>query len=63
MKPRFLSDNFDNFATFLKKNKDVVIMTDELSKITEGIEISKKTNRVIKQNLILYIQFLQLVQS
>ena len=34
---------------------DVVIMTDELSKITEGIEISKKTNRVIKQNLIFAI--------
>jgi len=34
---------------------DVVIMTDELSKILEGIKISKKTNRVIKQNLIFAI--------
>ena len=34
---------------------DVVIMTDELSKIIEGIEISKKTNRIIKQNLIFAI--------
>ena len=34
---------------------DVVIMTDELSKILEGIQISKKTNRVIKQNLMFAI--------
>lgn len=34
---------------------DVVIMTDELSKISEGIQISKKTNRIIKQNLIFAI--------
>ena len=34
---------------------DVVIMTDELSKITDGIKISKKTNRIIKQNLIFAI--------
>lgn len=34
---------------------DVVIMTDELSKIFEGIQISKKTYRVIKQNLIFAI--------
>lgn len=34
---------------------DIVIMTDELSKILEGIQISKKTNRVIKQNLIFAI--------
>lgn len=31
---------------------DVVIMTDELSKIPEAILISKKTNKIIKQNLI-----------
>ncbi len=30
---------------------DVVIMTDELEKITEAISISRKTNRIIKQNL------------
>jgi len=30
---------------------DVVIMTDELDKIYEAIEISKKTNKIIKQNL------------
>lgn len=34
---------------------DIVIMTDELSKIIEGIKISKKTNRIIKQNLIFSI--------
>ena len=34
---------------------DVVIMTDELSKILEGIQISKKTNGIIKQNLIFAI--------
>lgn len=34
---------------------DVVIMTDELSKIIEGIKISKKTSRIIKQNLIFAI--------
>lgn len=31
---------------------DVVIMTDELSKIPEAILISKNTNKIIKQNLI-----------
>lgn len=31
---------------------DVVIMTDELAKIPEAIQISKKTNKIIKQNLI-----------
>ena len=34
---------------------DVVIMTDELSKIVEAIAISKKTNKIIKQNLIFSI--------
>lgn len=34
---------------------DIVIMTDELSKILEGIQISKKTNKIIKQNLIFAI--------
>ena len=34
---------------------DIVIMTDELGKIVEGIKISKKTNRIIKQNLIFAI--------
>ena len=28
---------------------DVVIMTDELNKIVDGIEISKKTNKIIIQ--------------
>ena len=31
---------------------DIVIMTDELTKIVEGIKISKKTNKIIIQNLI-----------
>lgn len=34
---------------------DVVIMTDELSKIVDTIEVSKKTNKIIKQNLIFSI--------
>ncbi len=31
---------------------DVVIMTDDLSKIETAIEISKRTNKIIKQNLL-----------
>ena len=44
---------------------DVVIMTDELSKIVDAIEVSKKTNRIIKQNLIfsIGIKILTLVLS
>ena len=34
---------------------DMVVMTDELKKIIEAIEISKKTNRIIKENLIFSI--------
>ena len=34
---------------------DIVIMTDELEKIVDAIQISKKTNRIIKQNLIFSI--------
>ena len=34
---------------------DVVIMTDELGKIVEAIEISKITNKIIKENLIFSI--------
>lgn len=34
---------------------DIVIMTDELEKIVEAIKISKKTNKIIKQNLIFSI--------
>lgn len=34
---------------------DVVIMTDELNKLLEAILISKKTNKIIKQNLIFAI--------
>ena len=34
---------------------DMVIMTDELKKIIEAIQISKKTNKIIKQNLIFSI--------
>lgn len=34
---------------------DVVIMTDDLIKIPEAIEISKATNRIIKQNLVVAI--------
>ncbi len=31
---------------------DVVIMTDEISKVKEAIDISKYTNKIIKQNLV-----------
>ncbi len=34
---------------------DVVIMTDNLKKIVDGIQISKKTSHIIKQNLIFAI--------
>ena len=34
---------------------DIVIMTDDLMKITQGIDISKYTNYIIKQNLIFAI--------
>ena len=34
---------------------DIVIMTDELEKITEAIQISKKTNKIIKENLVFSI--------
>lgn len=34
---------------------DVVIMTDELDKIVDGIKISKYTSKIIKQNLIFAI--------
>ncbi len=34
---------------------DVVIMTDSIEKINEAIEISKKTNKIIKQNLVFAI--------
>ena len=34
---------------------DVVIMTDEIEKIVSGIDISRKTNKIIKQNLIFAI--------
>ena len=34
---------------------DVVIMTDDVSKIYEAINISKKTSKIIKQNLLFAI--------
>ena len=34
---------------------DVVIMTDEPSKIAESISISRKTMRIVKQNIIFAI--------
>lgn len=34
---------------------DVVIMTDEVQKINDGIKISRKTNKIIKQNLVFAI--------
>ena len=37
------------------ESSDIVIMNDELDKIIEAIHISKKTTRIIKQNLIFAI--------
>lgn len=37
------------------EESDVVIMTDELDKILDGIKISKHTSKIIKQNLIFAI--------
>lgn len=37
------------------ESSDIVIMNDGISKITEAINISKKTNKIIKQNLIFAI--------
>lgn len=34
---------------------DIVIMNDDLNKITEAIKISKFTNKIIKQNLVFAI--------
>lgn len=44
---------------------DVVIMTDDLIKIEEAINISKKTNKIIMQNLLfaLLIKVLVLILS
>ena len=46
-------------------SSDIVLMKDDLSKIIKGIQISKYTNYIIKQNLIfaLGIKFLILVLS
>lgn len=43
------------------ESSDIVIMNDELSKIIEMIHISKKTNKIIKQNLIFAIGIKALV--
>lgn len=43
------------------ESSDIVIMNDELSKILEVINISKKTNKIIKQNLIFAIGIKALV--
>lgn len=47
------------------ESSDIVIMNDELNKIIEAINISKKTNQIIKQNLIfaIIIKVLVLVLS
>lgn len=34
---------------------DIVIMTDEPSKIIDGIKISKKTMRIVKENIVFAI--------
>ena len=35
---------------------DIVIMTDEPSKIAKGIKISKKTNKIVWQNIIFALE-------
>ncbi|MBR3929911.1 MAG: cadmium-translocating P-type ATPase [Clostridia bacterium] len=44
---------------------DVVIMTDELTRIPEAIELSKATNRIVVQNIVfsLFVKFLVLALS
>ncbi len=44
---------------------DVVIMTDELTRIPDAIKLSKATNRIVKQNIIfaLFVKFLVLALS
>ena len=37
------------------ESSDIVIMTDELKKISQGIGVSRKTNKIIKQNLVFAI--------
>ena len=43
------------------ESSDIVIMNDELNKIIEAINISKKTNLIIKQNLVFAISIKILV--
>jgi len=43
------------------ESSDIVIMNDELCKIIDAINISKKTNKIIKQNLIFSISVKVLV--
>jgi len=47
------------------ESSDIVIMNDDLNKIIDAIEISKKTTKIIKQNLIfaIGIKFLVLILS
>lgn len=40
---------------------DIVIMTDEPSKVNKAIKISKKTMRIVKQNIIFAISIKALV--
>jgi Cd2+/Zn2+-exporting ATPase len=40
---------------------DIVIMNDDLEKVAEAIQISKKTNRIVKQNIALALGIKALV--
>ena len=44
---------------------DVVIMTDELTRIPEAIKLSKATNRIVIQNIVfaLFVKFFVLALS
>lgn len=47
------------------ESSDVVLMTDEISKILKGIKISKKTNSIVKQNIAfaLIVKFVVLIMG
>ena len=50
-----ISIRFDAFGNFERDTEDIVIMTDEPSKINTAIKISKKTMRIVKENIVFAI--------
>ena len=47
------------------ESADIVLMTDELSKIVDAIKLSKRTMKIVKQNIIfaIFIKILVLILS